>query len=136
MGVCPHDNGNGVPDSLGHQNNRIPKFDTERNTAVSKIRDANVRQRGDSGAAGQLCIGTARWCPAPRPTPVAGTSEQKAAIHEEKHRAAGKSPSGAFYCGWPARSDGRTYQQTKKGRCTNRNGGECFFNGCSSCGRR
>ncbi len=23
MGVCPHDNGNGVPDSLGHQNNRM-----------------------------------------------------------------------------------------------------------------
>ena len=35
-----------IPDPLGHQNNRIPKFDTERNMAVSKIMDANVRQIG------------------------------------------------------------------------------------------
>ena len=34
MGIGPHDDGNGVPDSLGHQNNRISKFDTERNMAV------------------------------------------------------------------------------------------------------
>ena len=56
MGVCPHDNGNGVPDPLGHQNNRVPKFDTERNVAVPKIVDTNVRQIGYLGAAGQFFV--------------------------------------------------------------------------------
>lgn len=44
MGVCPHDNRNSIPYPLGHQNNRVPKFDTERNVAVPKIVDTNVRQ--------------------------------------------------------------------------------------------
>ena len=34
MGIGPHDDGNSIADSLGHQNNRVPKFDTERNVAV------------------------------------------------------------------------------------------------------
>ena len=28
MGVCPHDNRNSIPYPLGHQNNRVPKFDS------------------------------------------------------------------------------------------------------------
>lgn len=34
MGIGPHDDGNSIADSLGYQNNRVPKFDTERNVAV------------------------------------------------------------------------------------------------------
>ena len=56
MGVCPHDNRNSIPDPLGHQNNRVPKFDTERNVAVPKIVDTNVRQIGYLGAAGQFFV--------------------------------------------------------------------------------
>ena len=46
MGIGPHDDGNSIADSLGYQNNRVPKFDTERNVAVPKIMDANVWQIG------------------------------------------------------------------------------------------
>jgi len=44
MGVCPHDNRNGIPYPLGHQNNRVPKFDTERNVAVP-LRYNNDKQK-------------------------------------------------------------------------------------------
>ena len=44
MGVCPHDNRNSIPDPLGHQNNRVPKFDTERNVAVP-LRYNNDKQK-------------------------------------------------------------------------------------------
>lgn len=46
MGIGPHDDGNSIADSLGYQDNRVPKFDTERNVAVPKIMDANVWQIG------------------------------------------------------------------------------------------
>lgn len=56
MGIGPHDDGNSIADSLGYQNNRVPKFDTERNVAVPKIMDANVWQIGELGAAGQFFV--------------------------------------------------------------------------------
>ena len=56
MGIGPHDDGNSIADSLGYQNNRVPKFDTERNVAVPKIVDTNVRQIGYLGAAGQFFV--------------------------------------------------------------------------------
>lgn len=56
MGIGPHDDGNSIADSLGYQNNRVPKFDTERNVAVPKIMDANVWQIGELSAAGQLLV--------------------------------------------------------------------------------
>ena len=40
MGIGPHDDGNSIADSLGYQNNRVPKFDTERNVAVSNSRNS------------------------------------------------------------------------------------------------
>lgn len=49
MGVCPHDNGNGVPNPLGHQNNRVPKFDSMRwrKTAEEPPMEKNGNQYGD-----------------------------------------------------------------------------------------
>ena len=44
MGIGPHDDGNSIADSLGHQNNRVPKFDTERNVAVP-LRYNNDKQK-------------------------------------------------------------------------------------------
>ena len=40
MGISSHDDGNSIADSLGYQNNRVPKFDTERNVAVSNSRNS------------------------------------------------------------------------------------------------
>ena len=41
---------------LGGRGSRVPKFDTERNVAVPKIVDTNVRQIGYLGAAGQFFV--------------------------------------------------------------------------------
>ena len=56
MGIGPHDDGNSIADAPRHQNDGIAQLNTERNVAVPKIVDTNVRQIGYLGAAGQFFV--------------------------------------------------------------------------------
>ena len=56
MGVCFHNYWNGVAQTFGNKQGRVSKFDAKGSVAVSQIMYANIRQGGDSGAAGQLLV--------------------------------------------------------------------------------
>lgn len=56
MGISSHDDGNGVADSPCHQNDGVAQLDAEGNVAVPQVMNANIRQIGELGAAGQLLV--------------------------------------------------------------------------------
>ena len=56
VGVCFHNYWNGVAQTFGNKQGRVSKFDAKGSVAVSQIMYANIRQGGDSGAAGQLLV--------------------------------------------------------------------------------
>lgn len=52
MRVCTHDNWNGISELASNQHGRVTEFDAKGSMAVAQIVHADVRQRGNSGAAG------------------------------------------------------------------------------------
>ena len=56
MGIGSHDDGNGVADSPCYQNDGVAQLNAEGNMTVPQVMNANIRQIGELGAAGQLLV--------------------------------------------------------------------------------